>query len=84
MQTQPCLRRSKRSHAKRTSRSTIAPRWRSLATARAVSYTHLDVYKRQVRESVLKELLEQYSGEELKEAIRDNADRLVPCLLYTS
>ena len=34
--------------------------------------------KERVRESVLKELLEQYSGEELKEAIRDNADRLVP------
>ena len=34
--------------------------------------------KEHVRESVLKELLEQYSGEELKEAIRDNADRLVP------
>ncbi len=33
--------------------------------------------KERVRESVLKELLEQYSGEELKEAIRDNADRLV-------
>ena len=34
--------------------------------------------KERVRESVLKELLEQYNGEELKEAIRDNADRLVP------
>ena len=34
--------------------------------------------KERVRESVLKELLEQYSGEELKEAIRDNTDRLVP------
>ena len=34
--------------------------------------------KERVRESVLKELLEQYSGEELKEAIHDNADRLVP------
>ena len=34
--------------------------------------------KERVRESVLKELLEKYSGEELKEAIRDNADRLVP------
>ncbi len=34
--------------------------------------------KERVRESVLKELLERYSGEELKEAIRDNADRLVP------
>ena len=34
--------------------------------------------KERVRESVLKELLEQYRGEELKEAIRDNADRLVP------
>ena len=34
--------------------------------------------KERVRASVLKELLEQYSGEELKEAIRDNADRLVP------
>ena len=34
--------------------------------------------KERVRESVLKELLEQYSGEKLKEAIRDNADRLVP------
>ena len=34
--------------------------------------------KERVRESVLKELLEQYSGEALKEAIRDNADRLVP------
>ena len=34
--------------------------------------------KERVRESVLKELLEQYSGEELKEAVRDNADRLVP------
>ena len=34
--------------------------------------------KERVRESVLKELLEQYSGEELKEAICDNADRLVP------
>ena len=34
--------------------------------------------KERVRESVLKELLEQYSGEEIKEAIRDNADRLVP------
>ena len=34
--------------------------------------------KERVRESVLKELLEQYSGEELKEAFRDNADRLVP------
>ena len=34
--------------------------------------------KERVRESVLKELLEQYSGEELKEAIRDNADRLAP------
>ena len=34
--------------------------------------------KERVRESVLKELIEQYSGEELKEAIRDNADRLVP------
>ena len=34
--------------------------------------------KERVRESVLKELLEQYSGEELKEAIRDSADRLVP------
>ena len=34
--------------------------------------------KERVRESVLNELLEQYSGEELKEAIRDNADRLVP------
>ena len=34
--------------------------------------------KERVRESVLKELLEQYSGEELKEAIRDNAYRLVP------
>ena len=34
--------------------------------------------KERVRESVLKELLEQYSGGELKEAIRDNADRLVP------
>ena len=34
--------------------------------------------KERVRESVLKELLEQYSGEELKEAIRDNADHLVP------
>ena len=34
--------------------------------------------KERVRESVLKELLEQYSGEELKESIRDNADRLVP------
>ena len=34
--------------------------------------------KERVRESVLKELLGQYSGEELKEAIRDNADRLVP------
>ena len=34
--------------------------------------------KERVRESVLKELLQQYSGEELKEAIRDNADRLVP------
>ena len=34
--------------------------------------------KERVRESVLRELLEQYSGEELKEAIRDNADRLVP------
>ena len=34
--------------------------------------------KERVRESVLKELLEQYSGEELKETIRDNADRLVP------
>ena len=34
--------------------------------------------KERVRESVLKEMLEQYSGEELKEAIRDNADRLVP------
>ena len=34
--------------------------------------------KERVCESVLKELLEQYSGEELKEAIRDNADRLVP------
>ena len=34
--------------------------------------------KERVRESVLKELLEQYSGEEFKEAIRDNADRLVP------
>ena len=34
--------------------------------------------KERVRESVLKELLEQYSGEELKEATRDNADRLVP------
>ena len=34
--------------------------------------------KERVRESVLKKLLEQYSGEELKEAIRDNADRLVP------
>ena len=34
--------------------------------------------KERVRESVLKELLEQYSGEELKEAIRDNADRLIP------
>ena len=34
--------------------------------------------KERVRESVLKELLEQYSGEELEEAIRDNADRLVP------
>ena len=34
--------------------------------------------KERVRESVLKGLLEQYSGEELKEAIRDNADRLVP------
>ena len=34
--------------------------------------------KERVHESVLKELLEQYSGEELKEAIRDNADRLVP------
>ena len=34
--------------------------------------------KERVRESVLKELLEQHSGEELKEAIRDNADRLVP------
>ena len=34
--------------------------------------------KERVRESVLKELFEQYSGEELKEAIRDNADRLVP------
>ena len=37
--------------------------------------------KERVRESVLKELLEQYSGEELKEAIRDNADRLVPKLI---
>ena len=34
--------------------------------------------KERVRESVLKELLEQYSGEELKEAIRDNADRARP------
>jgi len=34
--------------------------------------------KERVRESVLKELLEQYSGEEFKEAVRDNIDRLVP------
>ncbi|MBQ9720640.1 MAG: DNA-directed RNA polymerase subunit beta, partial [Oscillospiraceae bacterium] len=34
--------------------------------------------RERVCESVLKELLEQYSGEELKEAIRDNVDRLVP------
>ncbi|MBQ1834336.1 MAG: DNA-directed RNA polymerase subunit beta, partial [Oscillospiraceae bacterium] len=34
--------------------------------------------KERVRESVLQELLAQYEGEELKEALRDNADRLVP------
>ena len=34
--------------------------------------------KERVSESVLRELLEKYSGEELKDAIRDNVDRLVP------
>jgi len=34
--------------------------------------------KERVCKSVLDELLAQYEGEELKEAIRDNADRLVP------
>ncbi len=34
--------------------------------------------KERVCKSVLDELLEKYEGEELKEAIRDNADRLVP------
>ncbi|MBR3560082.1 MAG: DNA-directed RNA polymerase subunit beta [Oscillospiraceae bacterium] len=34
--------------------------------------------KERVCESVLKELLEQYSGEDLKDAIQDNVDRLVP------
>ena len=34
--------------------------------------------KERVSESVMRELLEKYSGEELKDAIRDNADRLVP------
>jgi len=34
--------------------------------------------KERVCQSVLNELLEQYSGEELKEAVRDNIDRLVP------
>jgi len=34
--------------------------------------------KERVRYEVLQELLEKYSGEELKEALRDNADRLVP------
>ena len=34
--------------------------------------------KERVRESVLKELLEQYSGEELKEACKLHADELVP------
>ncbi len=34
--------------------------------------------KEKVRFEVLQELLEQYQGEELKDAIRENADRLVP------
>ena len=34
--------------------------------------------KERVRESVLQELLEKFSGEELKEELRANADRLVP------
>ncbi|MBO2527761.1 MAG: DNA-directed RNA polymerase subunit beta, partial [Clostridiales bacterium] len=34
--------------------------------------------RERVRESVLQELLEKFSGEELKEEIRANADRLVP------
>ena len=34
--------------------------------------------KERVRKSVLEELLAKYEGEELKEAIRDNADRLAP------
>ena len=34
--------------------------------------------RERVRESVMRELLEQYSGDDLKDAIRENADRLVP------
>ncbi|MBQ9648481.1 MAG: DNA-directed RNA polymerase subunit beta [Oscillospiraceae bacterium] len=34
--------------------------------------------KERVRESVMRELLGQYSGDDLKDAIRENADRLVP------
>ena len=34
--------------------------------------------KEKVRYSVLNELMEQYSGAELKDAIRDNIDRLIP------
>ena len=34
--------------------------------------------RERVRESVVRELLEQYSGEELKEAVLENIDRLVP------
>ena len=47
--------------------------------ARFVDFDPKEVgIRERVRESVLRELLEQYSGEELKDAVRENVDRLVP------
>ena len=60
---------------------------RLLACRKPVSYTHLDVYKRQVQEFPNgKDIIEVRNREEqrLRNAINEDSEQAITCLLYTS
>ena len=57
------------------------------ASLASVSYTHLDVYKRQIKRSVQAENIEAdfcNTGKEGLQKLREQEYQLVVCLLYTS